>query len=744
MTITFNDTYLPAASVNQAYSQYLTINGGTAPYQFALTAGSMPPGLSLTDQGLISGTATTLGLYPITITASDSTTPTAQTTVITYQLQVLDLINLLDSTVDQAQFVQQFENDLATSQTWSTGLTTQTSQTLIEFISAIGTFATSRIDRAVEDAFPETAQSDSAIRAITNMQGLRLSRKLPATAPSTLTSVETQTIPPFSQFSAGGYNWFNIEALNMTASVPITVTLREGQVISTSLAGLGSDLQTWVSIEDQFTVSDQDVVVRLNGTDLTKAFGALWNYPGVSAYADSTLSDGRLNIQFGSQGYGTVPGVNDVVAITYAVTHGSTINGTNLTGVAITGSSVSGISGSFAGNPSGGANEKSTIAYKNFAAGSFGTYSSAVTKAQYASTVANYPGVIDAIPQAQREINPAALKWMNVIRVSALTSSSWTQPQIDEFLKYMQSVTMYQPKFIWQTPVAILNDVDLTVYCFNSVNSLAAVEASVTQAITNLFSVRPGILMTDFFLSDLIETAMNAAPGQISYVVINKPSGPMIVTSPLSPRLIATVQDVTSGSITPGVYAYAIAVDAPAPNPNFVALIDCSSNPAVFPTAILAGQYWIVSKDGTIGPSHVAVTKGYQVLATAAGDTSFTLIAPGGAGDIIDYGTPTNWVNPQVTTSGSNILLDWSANPVVGVLTYNLWGRKPGAVGVIISVDADVLQYLDTGSITPTPLDPGAVSDTLIRYNTLNSLVVNAQYASRQSNALFPIRDSST
>jgi hypothetical protein len=740
MSLDFSATFLPAASVNQAFAQYLTVTGGVAPYSFALVAGTMPPGLVLNNQGLISGTATTLGLYDITVEASDSTSGTPQTVTQSFAFQVLDLINLLDSTVDQAQFVAQFESDLATSDTWSTGLTTQTSQTLIEFISAIGTFLTSRVNRAVEDAFPETAQSDSAIRAIVNMQGLRLARKLPAVAPATLTSTVTQTLPPFTQISGGGYNWFTKDSMTLTANVPVTAALREGLVVSTSLSGLGSDLQTWVSVDDSFTVSDQDVLVQLNGTDLTKAFGALWNYPGQSAYADSTLSDGRLNIQFGAQGYGTVPGVNDVVTVIYAKTQGATVNGANLTGVSLNGSSVSNLTGVFTANASGGANEKSTFAYKNFAAGSFGTYSSAVTKSQYAATVSGYPGIVDAVTQAQREINPAALEWMNVIRVSALTSSTWTQPQIDEFLAYLQSVTMYSPKFLWQTPVPISNNVDVSVYCFNSVNSLDDVQAKVTAAIQNLFSIRPGILMTDLFVSDIVETAFNAAPGQISYVIVNQPTGPMIVTSPLSPSITATIIPGT-GLITPGVYAYAVAVDAAAPSPNFVGYYNPVTTPGFPIGGSEPGNYWIVSENGTLATGGFPVYRGDVITAGSPFGTSYTIGHPG-PDYLFDHGTPTKWINPQVLTTSEGIVIDWSSNPVANALTYNVWGRRSGFLGIIASVDASTLHYLDVGGADPTPLAFGAVSDTLIRYNTLNSLNVSVSYSTRQSSALFPIRDA--
>jgi len=738
MTIAFTDSFLPAASINQAYANYLTVTGGIAPYAFALVGGSMPPGLQLNNQGLTSGSTSTLGLYSITIEASDSTPGTPQTVTQTFQLQVLDLINLMDSTVDQTQFVAQFEADLATSNIWSTGITSETSQTLIEYISAIGTFLTGRVQRAVEDAFPSTAQSDSALRAIANMQGLRLSRKLPATIPATVTSDTTQTLPPFTQISGGGYNWFTQTAISLSAGVPQTLTLREGVIVTQSLSGIGTDLQTWVSVDDQFTVSDQDVLVDLNGADLTKVFGALWNYPGVNAYVDWTLPDGRLNLQFGAQGYGAVPQVNDVVTITYATTQGSSINGANLTGVSLTGSSVSGVTGNFTGNPSGGADEKPTVAYKNFAAGSFGTYSSAVTKSQYSATVLNYPGIVDAVTQAQREINPAALEWMNVIRVSALTNSTWSPDQINEFLAYLQQITMYSTKFLYQAPVPIGNNVDVTVYCFNSVNSLADIESKVSAAITNLFSPRTGLLMTDFFISDIIETANNAAPGQISYVVVNQPTGPMIVTSPLSPQITGTIVAGT-GLLTPGVYAYAVAVDAATPNPNFLGYVDASTNPTSYPSgATVPGQYWIISKTGTVGGA--AVSKGAQIVAGTPPGTTWTIV-PSPVG-IIDQGTPSNWINPQVLINSEGIIIDWSSNPTQNALTYNVWGRLAGHIGIIASLDADVLQYLDTAASDPTPLSPGAASDTLIRYNTLSSLNVSAKYSSRQASALFPIRDA--
>nr|WP_256483868.1 putative Ig domain-containing protein [Aliihoeflea sp. 40Bstr573] len=64
---------LPAGAVGTAYSQPVSASGGTAPYSYAVTAGSFPAGLSLdTTTGVIAGAPTTAGNYSFTVTASEA------------------------------------------------------------------------------------------------------------------------------------------------------------------------------------------------------------------------------------------------------------------------------------------------------------------------------------------------------------------------------------------------------------------------------------------------------------------------------------------------------------------------------------------------------------------------------------------------------------------------------------------------------------------------------------------------
>lgn len=62
---------LPAGTVGTAYSVQLSVTGGTPPIVWAISAGSLPPGISLTSDGAITGTPTKAGAYLFTVKLTD-------------------------------------------------------------------------------------------------------------------------------------------------------------------------------------------------------------------------------------------------------------------------------------------------------------------------------------------------------------------------------------------------------------------------------------------------------------------------------------------------------------------------------------------------------------------------------------------------------------------------------------------------------------------------------------------------
>jgi hypothetical protein len=63
---------LPTGAEGVAYSQMITASGGAGPYNFSLTSGTLPTGLTLSTAGLLSGTPKMAGNFNITVAAADS------------------------------------------------------------------------------------------------------------------------------------------------------------------------------------------------------------------------------------------------------------------------------------------------------------------------------------------------------------------------------------------------------------------------------------------------------------------------------------------------------------------------------------------------------------------------------------------------------------------------------------------------------------------------------------------------
>ncbi|HUQ91995.1 MAG TPA: putative Ig domain-containing protein [Bryobacteraceae bacterium] len=63
---------LPSGTADQSYSPLtFAVAGGTAPYAWSLPGGSIPPGMTLSSNGTLSGTPTTAGTYSFTIRVVD-------------------------------------------------------------------------------------------------------------------------------------------------------------------------------------------------------------------------------------------------------------------------------------------------------------------------------------------------------------------------------------------------------------------------------------------------------------------------------------------------------------------------------------------------------------------------------------------------------------------------------------------------------------------------------------------------
>jgi len=79
--VAISTTSLPNGTVNVNYSATLSATGGTAPYSWSLSSGSLPAGLTLSSSGSISGKPTATGQSSFTVRVTDSASNSTQKTL---------------------------------------------------------------------------------------------------------------------------------------------------------------------------------------------------------------------------------------------------------------------------------------------------------------------------------------------------------------------------------------------------------------------------------------------------------------------------------------------------------------------------------------------------------------------------------------------------------------------------------------------------------------------------------------
>ncbi|WP_460828383.1 putative Ig domain-containing protein, partial [Marilutibacter aestuarii] len=107
-TIVLDPATLAAGTAGQAYAATVSATGGSAPYSFAVSAGSLPTGLSLANDGTLSGTPTEAGSFNFAVTATDAHGQTGmQSHALEIATPALDVTpGVLEAVVAGAQFRQ--------------------------------------------------------------------------------------------------------------------------------------------------------------------------------------------------------------------------------------------------------------------------------------------------------------------------------------------------------------------------------------------------------------------------------------------------------------------------------------------------------------------------------------------------------------------------------------------------------------------------------------------------------------
>ena len=123
-TVTLNPASLPNGVIGAAYSQIVTasaVGGGMESFQFSLSDGALPPGLTLAQNGQLTGTPTAAGAYRFTITATvlNSLCPGSRTYTLTVTqsapIAIVSAASFIGNSLAPESIVAAFGSGLAKS-----------------------------------------------------------------------------------------------------------------------------------------------------------------------------------------------------------------------------------------------------------------------------------------------------------------------------------------------------------------------------------------------------------------------------------------------------------------------------------------------------------------------------------------------------------------------------------------------------------------------------------------------------
>lgn len=117
--VTVAPATLPDGAVGTAYGEVITASGTTGPYTFFVGAGALPPGLTLTTGGMLSGAPTTIGTYNFTIVAEDGASSGSRA----YTVEIFPAASIEPPTLPDAEVGEPYEQALSVANGGAIGYT---------------------------------------------------------------------------------------------------------------------------------------------------------------------------------------------------------------------------------------------------------------------------------------------------------------------------------------------------------------------------------------------------------------------------------------------------------------------------------------------------------------------------------------------------------------------------------------------------------------------------------------------
>jgi Putative Ig domain len=322
-SLTVTTSTLPSGVVGTAYTASLAASGGTAPYTWTLTTGSLPAGLTLASTGGISGTPTATFASTLTFTVKDSSTP-AQSKPVTLGLTIAGVLTISTTSLPNGTVGTAYTSTLAASGGTTPYTWTLTSGTLPAGLTLASTGVISGTPTATATA---TALTFTATDASVPAQSKTVNLTLTVTSSGVTVSIspkraaiaagQTLALTPTVSDSAG---------VNWSASGTYCSGTTCGIACSGNACGTFSPTKTLSGVAVTYTAPATGGTYTITATSVTDstvsttAAVAVTDLPGVATFHNNLSRTGT-----NTQEYALTP--STVTASNFGKLYSCTVDG---------------------------------------------------------------------------------------------------------------------------------------------------------------------------------------------------------------------------------------------------------------------------------------------------------------------------------------------------------------------------------------------------------------------------------
>ncbi len=319
--ITTTSSSLPTVIPGAAYSATLTESGGTSPFTWSITNGTLPPGLSLAaSTGVVSGTPTGGGGGTVTFEVTDSSSAgkvTSATTDLTFSVNAVTAMTILPATLPGAMIGTAYSATMSVTggvAPYSWSLTGNPSWLSIN--AATGALSGTPTGTSASTANFTVSVTDSETpKAVTANGGRTIAVSIPVleittttlpagtvNTPYSATVSATGGIPPYTWSLSGQPSWLSI---NATTGVLSGTPTTSGTTPTFEVTVLDSETPTQASANANLSITVNAQSGCSNNTLLNGNYAVLlsgWKNGATRAksYVGSFIADGAGNISSGT------------------------------------------------------------------------------------------------------------------------------------------------------------------------------------------------------------------------------------------------------------------------------------------------------------------------------------------------------------------------------------------------------------------------------------------------------------